>query len=135
MHISVLLPVWSELTECSVGMHKRTDSEPGAETTEHGRKSRRSVLLSIQPAAWRDTQAALTWINARSPQACANSGTREHTMSGELEVLDQVRKSLRSEPRVRPAGEPIHLSYRDGELLMEGEVDHIAGKKLALERA
>ena len=56
-------------------------------------------------------------------------------MSGELEVLDQVRKSLRSEPRVRPAGEPIHLSYRDGELLMEGEVDHIAGKKLALERA
>ncbi len=50
-------------------------------------------------------------------------------------ILDRVRAALRSEPRIRTAGEPIRLAYAGGDLTMEGEVDHIAGKKLALECA
>ncbi len=56
-------------------------------------------------------------------------------MTGERSVLEAVRSALRSEPRVRPTEGPIHLVLANGELTMEGEVDHIAGKKLALEAA
>ncbi len=56
-------------------------------------------------------------------------------MTDERTVLDAVRSALRSEARVRPTQGPIHLAYADGELIMQGEVDHIAGKKLALEAA
>ena len=56
-------------------------------------------------------------------------------MSGDLNVLAAVRSALHSEPRVHPTIGPIHLAYAAGDLLMEGEVDHIAGKKLALEAA
>jgi osmotically-inducible protein OsmY len=50
-------------------------------------------------------------------------------------VLDAVRSALHSKPRVHPTEGPIHLAFANGELTMEGEVDHIAGKKLALEAA
>lgn len=50
-------------------------------------------------------------------------------------VLDRVREALHSEARIRGTGTPIHLAFLDGDLVMEGEVDHIAGKKLALEAA
>jgi osmotically-inducible protein OsmY len=53
----------------------------------------------------------------------------------EKEILDRVRSALRSEPRIRPTDGPIRLAFANGNLTMEGEVDHIAGKKLALERA
>ena len=56
-------------------------------------------------------------------------------MVKKLDVLDQVRAALRSEPRVRPTEQPIHLALSGKDLTMEGEVDHIAGKKLALECA
>jgi osmotically-inducible protein OsmY len=56
-------------------------------------------------------------------------------MSDDKAVVDIVRAALHSEPRVHPTGGPIHLAFSNGELLMEGEVDHIAGKKLALEAA
>jgi osmotically-inducible protein OsmY len=56
-------------------------------------------------------------------------------MTDDLEVLDTVRSALHSEPRVHPTGGPIHLAFANGELTMEGEVDHIAGKKLGLEAA
>lgn len=56
-------------------------------------------------------------------------------MTDEQDVLAEVRSALRSESRVRPARNPLHLAFADGELIMEGEVDHIAGKKLALEAA
>jgi osmotically-inducible protein OsmY len=56
-------------------------------------------------------------------------------MSGERSILDAVRSALHSEPRVHPTGGPIHLAFANGDLTMEGEVDHIAGKKLALEAA
>jgi osmotically-inducible protein OsmY len=56
-------------------------------------------------------------------------------MSNERDILDAVRSSLHSEPRVHPLDGPIGLAFANGELTMEGEVDHIAGKKLALEAA
>ncbi|MBW8267938.1 BON domain-containing protein [Caldovatus aquaticus] len=57
-------------------------------------------------------------------------------MTGEHDILEQVRKALRSDPRIRPTAGPIRLSFApDGALAMEGEVDRLAGKKLALEAA
>jgi len=56
-------------------------------------------------------------------------------MSEEREILDQVRSALRSEPRVRPTAGPLRLGFGDGDLTIEGEVDHVAGKKRALEAA
>ena len=56
-------------------------------------------------------------------------------MSEERGILDQVRSALRSEKRVRPTAGPLHLGFSAGDLTIEGEVDHVAGKKLALEAA
>ena len=56
-------------------------------------------------------------------------------MTDERTVLDAVRSALHSEPRVHPTEGRIHLAFAHGELMMDGEVDHIAGKKLALEAA
>jgi len=56
-------------------------------------------------------------------------------MTDEGNVLDTVRSALHSEPRVHVTDGPIRLAFANGELTMEGEVDHIAGKKLALEAA
>lgn len=53
-------------------------------------------------------------------------------MTNGQEVLESVRAALCGEQRVHTNGQ-IHLSYCNGELTMCGEVDHIAGKKLALE--
>jgi osmotically-inducible protein OsmY len=53
----------------------------------------------------------------------------------EREVLEAVRSAMRSEPRIHAVDGPIHLAFSNGELTMEGEVDHISGKKLALEAA
>jgi osmotically-inducible protein OsmY len=50
-------------------------------------------------------------------------------------ILEQVRKALHSEPRVRPTAGPIRLAWSGDALVMEGEVDRLAGKKLALEAA
>lgn len=54
-------------------------------------------------------------------------------MSDDLHVLEAVRSAVHSEPRVHPTAGPIRFALANGELTMEGEVDHIAGKKLALE--
>ncbi len=56
-------------------------------------------------------------------------------MTDDRDVLDAVRSALHSEPRVHVTDGPIRLALADGALTMEGEVDHIAGKKLALEAA
>lgn len=55
-------------------------------------------------------------------------------MSGGKDVLEAVHAALRSESRIHSCGK-IHLTFAEGDLTMEGEVDHIAGKKLALEAA
>jgi osmotically-inducible protein OsmY len=56
-------------------------------------------------------------------------------MSEPRDVLEAVRSALRSEARIRPTTGPIDLDFDNGELTIAGEVDHIAGKKLALEAA
>ena len=54
-------------------------------------------------------------------------------MSSNQNTLDRVRSALSSEARIHPTTGPIHLAFADAELVMEGEVTDIAGKKLALE--
>ena len=56
-------------------------------------------------------------------------------MTDQRTIIETVRSALHSEQRVHPTAGPIHLAFTNGELTMEGEVDHIAGKKLALEAA
>jgi osmotically-inducible protein OsmY len=56
-------------------------------------------------------------------------------MSDERKIMDEVRRALHSEPRVCSTGRPLHVAFAAGDLAIEGEVDHIAGKKLALEAA
>lgn len=58
-------------------------------------------------------------------------------MTTSTAVEEEVRASLREEPRIDDAGEPIRLSFEEGSgaLVMEGEVSTIAAKKLALEHA
>ena len=56
-------------------------------------------------------------------------------MNYEQDVVAAVRGALHSEPRVRTTDGPPRLAFENGELTLEGEVDHIAGKKLALEAA
>ena len=56
-------------------------------------------------------------------------------MRHEEGILDAVRSAVLREPRVHPNAGSIHLTFANGELTMEGEVDHLAAKKLALEAA
>jgi osmotically-inducible protein OsmY len=50
-------------------------------------------------------------------------------------ICTQVRAALEHEPRINLHRYPIHLRYEDGILTVDGEVEHIAAKKLALELA
>ncbi len=68
------------------------------------------------------------------PRLPAQAGGRTG-MSEERDILDQVRSALRSEPRMRLTRLPLRLGFAGGDLVIEGEVDHVAGKKLALEAA
>lgn len=54
-------------------------------------------------------------------------------MTEDQAMLELVRKALYSQPRVHASDGPIHLAFANGELTIEGEVNHISGKKLALE--
>jgi osmotically-inducible protein OsmY len=56
-------------------------------------------------------------------------------MVDEKSMLEAVRIAVFSEPRVRSNTESILLAFANGELTMEGEVDQVAAKKLALEAA
>ncbi len=56
-------------------------------------------------------------------------------MTDNSRVLSDIRHAIRSEPRIRAVGGPIRLEISNGALVLSGEVDHIAGKKLALEAA
>jgi len=56
-------------------------------------------------------------------------------MSDRSKILDRVRQSLQSEPRLAQGFQPGRLDIdSDGTLLIEGEVPSVAAKKLALER-
>ncbi|HTR15865.1 MAG TPA: BON domain-containing protein [Acetobacteraceae bacterium] len=54
-------------------------------------------------------------------------------MTEKLDVLETARRALHSEPRVHPTATPVHLALDGDELTIQGEVDCVAGKKLALE--
>jgi osmotically-inducible protein OsmY len=55
---------------------------------------------------------------------------------GEREsVLDAVRRNFQSEARIAVGTDGIRMDFSDGVLTLEGEVETIAGKRLALERA
>jgi osmotically-inducible protein OsmY len=56
-------------------------------------------------------------------------------MPSEHELFETLRASLRSEPRIDLHRHPIQMSLEDGTLVLEGEVENVAAKKLALERA
>jgi osmotically-inducible protein OsmY len=49
-------------------------------------------------------------------------------------ILTQARNALRAEPRINPHRTPVDISFENGVLTVEGELDDIAAKKLALER-
>lgn len=55
-------------------------------------------------------------------------------MADTKQVLDQVRTSFRSEPRLA-AHPDVALAYEDGTMTLEGEVANVAVKKKLLERA
>ncbi len=51
------------------------------------------------------------------------------------EILKAVRAAFEHEPRLNLHRYPVHLALSDGDLIVEGEVEHVAAKKLALELA
>lgn len=51
------------------------------------------------------------------------------------EVLKEVRAAFAHEPRINLHRYPVHLALTNGDLIVEGEMEHIAAKKLALELA
>jgi osmotically-inducible protein OsmY len=50
-------------------------------------------------------------------------------------VLKEVRAALEREPRINLHKFPVDMAFGDGVLTLEGEAEHIAGKKLSLELA
>jgi ribose-phosphate pyrophosphokinase len=51
------------------------------------------------------------------------------------EICQQIRAALEHEPRINLHRYPIHLHCEDGIVTVDGDVEHIVAKKLALERA
>jgi osmotically-inducible protein OsmY len=50
-------------------------------------------------------------------------------------ILKEVRAALEREPRINLHKFPVEMEFRDGVLTLEGEVEHVAAKKLSLELA
>lgn len=50
-------------------------------------------------------------------------------------ILREIRAALEHEPRINVHRNPIRLDYRNGSLALEGDVDSIAAKKLAVRSA
>jgi osmotically-inducible protein OsmY len=57
------------------------------------------------------------------------------TVSERNRVLKEVRAALEREPRINLHKYPVHMEFDDGVLTLEGEVEHIAAKKLSMEHA
>lgn len=56
-------------------------------------------------------------------------------MTGQGRVLTAVRAALEREPRINLHKYPMRMDFSDGVLTLEGEAEHVAAKKLALELA
>jgi len=50
-------------------------------------------------------------------------------------VLKEVRAALEREPRINMHKRPVQMAFSDGVLTLEGEVEHVAAKKLSMELA
>ncbi len=50
-------------------------------------------------------------------------------------ILKEVHASLERDPRINLHKYPIRMEYQDGVLTLEGEIEHIAAKKLSMELA
>jgi osmotically-inducible protein OsmY len=50
-------------------------------------------------------------------------------------ILKEIRAAFEHEPRINMHKYPIHMTFEEGLLTLEGEVDHVAAKKLAMELA
>jgi osmotically-inducible protein OsmY len=50
-------------------------------------------------------------------------------------ILKEVRAALEREPRINLHKFPVEMEFGEGVLTLEGEVEHIAAKKLSLELA
>jgi osmotically-inducible protein OsmY len=53
----------------------------------------------------------------------------------DMEILKEIRTAFEREPRIHIHRNHIHMDFRGGTLVIEGEVDDIAAKQLAHERA
>lgn len=60
---------------------------------------------------------------------------RRCAMATRTDIVDLVRDELRKEPQIVSRLHAISLHYDNGVLFMEGELDTVAAKQLALERA
>ncbi len=56
-------------------------------------------------------------------------------MTGNETIIKELRAALENEPRVRMHHNAIHITLNDGALTVEGEVDNIAVKRVALAQA
>lgn len=56
-------------------------------------------------------------------------------MRGKEEVLKEVRAAFEHERRINLHRCPVHMDFTDGVLTLEGELENIAAKKLAMELA
>lgn len=56
-------------------------------------------------------------------------------MTHQDQVLTAVRAALEREPRINLHQYPVRMDFSDGVLTLEGEAEHVAAKKLALELA
>ncbi|MBI5776901.1 MAG: BON domain-containing protein [Nitrospirae bacterium] len=61
--------------------------------------------------------------------------TRRSATTGKAHVLKAVRAAFERAPRINLHKYPVHMDFQDGALTLEGEVEHIAAKKLCLELA
>jgi osmotically-inducible protein OsmY len=59
----------------------------------------------------------------------------ERVMPDKDYVIRLVHRAFEHEPRINIHRYPIKIGYADGAMVLEGEVEHIAAKKLALELA
>jgi osmotically-inducible protein OsmY len=50
-------------------------------------------------------------------------------------ILKEIRAAFEHEPRINMHKYPIHMAFEEGLLTLEGEVEHVAAKKLAMELA
>lgn len=56
-------------------------------------------------------------------------------MPGKEEVVKRVHHALEYETRINLHRHPVKIGYADGAVVLEGEVEHVAAKKLSLELA